>query len=58
MKFILRYVKIKIPTYNEIARRTQAGTKIQCIKLEIKFVYRIKQIDTQLYHTHLHNINT
>jgi hypothetical protein len=51
-------VKIKIPTYSGTARRTQAGTKLQCIKLEIKFVYKMKQIYTQLYHTHLHNTNT
>jgi hypothetical protein len=42
----------------EAAKKTQTQAQILCIKNEIKFLYKKKQqLNTQLYHSHIHNVN-
>jgi hypothetical protein len=49
---------MKIPTNNEAAKGTQTQAQTLQIKNEIKFLYKKKQqLNTQLYHTHIHNAN-
>jgi hypothetical protein len=56
-RLIPKYACIKLPTNNEAARRTQTQAQTLRIK-EIKFLYKKKQLHTQLYHAHLQNANT
>jgi hypothetical protein len=59
MKLVPKYAHIKIPTNNEVAKKKQTQAQTLCIKNEIKFLYKKKQqLNTQLYHIHIHNADT
>ena len=58
-RLLPRYAHIKIPEYNEAAKKTKTQAQIIRIKNEIKFLYKKKeQLNTQLYYKHLQNANT
>jgi hypothetical protein len=55
-KLIPNYVRIKVPTYNNAAKKTQAQAQTLRIKNEIKFIYKKEQqLNIKLYHAHIHN---
>jgi hypothetical protein len=55
---IPNYARIKIPTHNTAAKKTQKQAQPLRIKNEIKFLYRKKQqLNTQLYHKHIQSGN-
>jgi hypothetical protein len=55
---IPKYARIKLPTYNTAAKKTQTQAKILRIKNEIKFLYINKQqLNKELYHSHILNAN-
>ena len=53
-----KYASTKLPINNEAAKKTQTQAQTLRIKNEIKFLYKKKQqLNTQLYHAHIHNAN-
>jgi hypothetical protein len=58
MKYVPKYAHIIIETNNEALKKTQIQAQTLRIKNEIKFLYKEKQLNAQLYHNHINNINT
>jgi hypothetical protein len=54
-RLVPKYAHIKITITSGAAKKTQ--TQTLCIKNELKFLYKKEQLNTQLYHTHIHNEN-
>jgi hypothetical protein len=58
MNITPKYARIKLPTYNTAAKKTQTQAQILRIKNEIKFLYiKKQQLNKELYHSHILNAN-